>query len=151
MGDQTGYTVNYTYDALGDLATLTDGSGNLIAQYTYDAVDRLARQDDGNGTYTTYAYDAAGELLHIVNYAPGRVHQLRVSTTLMTAWAADQQDDGERHMDLDIQRNRRDDARRFRLHNPAHCEPGRGVLLRRSRQPHGDDHNSVTNVYTTNE
>ena len=28
------------------------------------------RQDNGNGTYTTYAYDAAGDLLHLVNYAP---------------------------------------------------------------------------------
>ena len=70
MVDQTGYTVDYTYDSLGNLATLTDGSGNLIAKYTYDAVGRLAREDDGNGTYTTYSYDAAGELLHLVNYAP---------------------------------------------------------------------------------
>jgi RHS repeat-associated protein len=70
MVDQTGYTVNYGYDSLGNLATLKDGSGNLIAQYTYDAVGRLAREDDGNGTYTTYAYDAASELLHLVNYAP---------------------------------------------------------------------------------
>ena len=70
MVDQTGYTVNYTYDSLGNLATLTDGSGNLIVQYTYDTVGRLSRKDNGNGTYTTYAYDAAGELLHLVNYAP---------------------------------------------------------------------------------
>ena len=41
MVDQTGYTVNYTYDSLGNLATLTDGSGNLIAKYTYDTVGRL--------------------------------------------------------------------------------------------------------------
>ncbi len=70
MVDQTGYTVNYTYDSVGRLWTLTDGSGNLIVQYTYDTVGRLSQKDDGNGTYTTYAYDAAGELLHLVNYAP---------------------------------------------------------------------------------
>jgi YD repeat-containing protein len=70
MVDQSGFTVNYTYDAVGRLAALRDGSNTLIVQYTYDVVGRLARKDNGNGTYTTYAYDAAGELLHLVNYAP---------------------------------------------------------------------------------
>ena len=27
-------------------------------------------QDLGNGVYTTYDYDAAGQLLHLVNYTP---------------------------------------------------------------------------------
>ena len=71
MVDQTGFTVNYSYDALGNLSTLTDGSGNLIVHYTYDTVGNLSREDHGNGTYVTYAYDAAGELLHLINYAPG--------------------------------------------------------------------------------
>ena len=70
MVDQTGFTVNYTYDALGNLSTLTDGSGGLIVQYTYDILGRLSREDHGNGTYVTYAYDSAGELLHLINYAP---------------------------------------------------------------------------------
>ena len=30
MVDQTGFTINYSYDAAGRLAELTDGSGNLI-------------------------------------------------------------------------------------------------------------------------
>ena len=70
MVDQTGFTVNYTYDALGNLSTLADGSGGLIVQYTYDILGRLSREDHGNGTYVTYAYDSAGELLHLINYAP---------------------------------------------------------------------------------
>jgi RHS repeat-associated protein len=70
MVDDTGFTVNYSYDTVGNLANLTDGSGNLIVRYSYDAVGRLSREDHGNGTYVTYEYDAAGELLHLVNYAP---------------------------------------------------------------------------------
>ncbi len=70
MVDQTGFTVNYTYDAAGRLATLADGTGALIDQYTYDAAGRLKREDKGNGTYTTYEYDLAGDVLHLVNYAP---------------------------------------------------------------------------------
>ncbi len=71
MVDQTGYAVNYSYNALGKLATLTDGSGNLIAQYTYDVLGRLSQQTNGNGTYTTYSYDAAGDILSVINCAPG--------------------------------------------------------------------------------
>ncbi len=68
--DQSGFTVNYRYN-LGLLAGLTDGSGNPIVTYTYDAVGRLSRKDLGNFTYTTYAYDLAGNMLHLANYAPG--------------------------------------------------------------------------------
>jgi RHS repeat-associated protein len=70
MVDQTGFTVNYGYDTAGRLASLTDGTGNSIVQYAYDAVGRLSRKDNGNGTYTTYAYDAASDLLHLINFAP---------------------------------------------------------------------------------
>ncbi len=71
MVDQTGFTVNYAYDAVGRLSDLTDANGNLIVTYTYDADGRLSEQTDGNGTYTTYQYDADGNILHLVNYAPG--------------------------------------------------------------------------------
>ncbi|HEY4233761.1 MAG TPA: RHS repeat-associated core domain-containing protein, partial [Lacipirellulaceae bacterium] len=70
MVDETGYTVNFSYNAQGNLSTLTDGSSNLIVHYTYDAAGRLSREDHGNGTYVTYSYDAAGDLLDLVNYAP---------------------------------------------------------------------------------
>jgi RHS repeat-associated protein len=68
MTDQAGNSVHYGYNALGQLALLTDGNGNSIAAYSYDALGRLARGDNGNGTYTTYEYDAAGQLTHLVNY-----------------------------------------------------------------------------------
>ncbi len=67
--DQTGFTVNYTYDALGRLSELTDGSGNLIVQYTYDAAGNLSQKDNGNGTRTVYTYDGDGDVLSITNYA----------------------------------------------------------------------------------
>ena len=56
---------------LGRLSELTDGSGNLIVQYTYNNLGQLAKKLNGNGTYTTYAYDAAGNLTSEINYAAG--------------------------------------------------------------------------------
>ena len=69
--DQTGYTVNYQYDSAGRLAGLTDGQNAVLVTYTYNSIGQLARKDLGNGTFTSYAYDANGQLLHLVNYAPG--------------------------------------------------------------------------------
>src|SRR5262249_19787284 len=54
----------------GLLSELTDGNGKPIVTYTYDRLDRLIREDRGNLTYTTYAYDLAGNILHLANYAP---------------------------------------------------------------------------------
>jgi RHS repeat-associated protein len=71
--DQTGFEVNYAYDAAGRLQKLTDGQGDLIVQYTYNAADRLIQKDLGNGTRTAYQYDAGGNVLSIVNYAPDHV------------------------------------------------------------------------------
>jgi RHS repeat-associated protein len=68
--DQAGFTVNYTYDAAGNLTELTDGKGTLIAKYTYDAACNLIQQDNGNGTRTVYTYDAAGDVRSITNLAP---------------------------------------------------------------------------------
>jgi RHS repeat-associated protein len=70
MADQTGFTVNYTYDSVGRLAKLADGNDALIDQYTYYDDGRLKREDKGKGTFTTYEYDLAGDLLHLVNHAP---------------------------------------------------------------------------------
>jgi RHS repeat-associated protein len=68
--DQTGFTVNYTYDALGRLQRSSDGNNNLIAQYIYDAAGNLIQQNNGNGTFTVYTYDANANVLSITNYAP---------------------------------------------------------------------------------
>src|SRR5712691_4761867 len=71
-----------TYDALGNLLTLTDANnkttqyaydpkGNLIqvtdalsqvTHYTYDAMDRLISQTDPINNTTTFTYDALGKL-----------------------------------------------------------------------------------------
>jgi YD repeat-containing protein len=49
---------------------MTDETGAPIVQYAYDAAGRLERKDLGNGVYTTYDYDAAGQLLQLVNRNP---------------------------------------------------------------------------------
>jgi len=105
--DQTGYQLNYQYDSLGRLASITDGTGAMVVSYQYDADGRLSREDMGNGTYTTYAYDADGNVLHLVNYAPdGTVNSrfdytydsrgLRTSmTTLQGTWNYTYDADGQ--------------------------------------------------------
>jgi RHS repeat-associated protein len=64
-------TTNYIYDPAGRLDKLTDGASQLIVDYDYDAVTgRLQKETNGNGTYTTYQYDAAGQVTKLGNYAP---------------------------------------------------------------------------------
>ena len=62
--------MNYSYDDVGRLAELTDGLAQRIVAYEYDAAGRVSLESNGNGTTTTYAYDAANQLLHLVNFAP---------------------------------------------------------------------------------
>lgn len=60
-GDASRTTTN-TYDAYGQLASVTDALGN-VTKYTYDALgDRLTLTNPA-GVTTSYAYDAAGNLL----------------------------------------------------------------------------------------
>src|SRR5581483_11681791 len=70
MVDQDGFTRNYSYDTVGRLASLRDGQGQAIVSYTYDALSRLSRKDLGNHTFTTFDYDEAGQVRHVVNHAP---------------------------------------------------------------------------------
>src|SRR5262249_35671617 len=65
--DQDGHVVHYAYDPIGRLDTMTDGTGALIVHYEYDAAGRLVKKTMGNGVYTTYEYDAAGNVTHLVN------------------------------------------------------------------------------------
>ena len=66
--DTKTHTTNYSYDDLGRLDQLTDGSGNLIVDYDYHPVSgQLAKETNGNGTYTSYSYDLAGQLISLVN------------------------------------------------------------------------------------
>ena len=71
MTDSTGFKVNYSYDAAGRLSKLANGSGALIVTYTYDTKSRLTKKLMGNGTYTTFAYDADDNPLHLINYSSG--------------------------------------------------------------------------------
>src|SRR5262249_25005650 len=67
---QDGFTVTYVYDDAGRSMELRDGQNNLVVHYTYDVTGPLKRKDLGNRTHTTYEYDPAGQLLHLVNSAP---------------------------------------------------------------------------------
>jgi len=61
--------IQYAYDALGRLSTLTDYSLSKQLSYTYDAAGHIASMTDYNSHTTNYAYTARGELASIT--APG--------------------------------------------------------------------------------
>jgi RHS repeat-associated protein len=75
--------VNYSYTPAGQLAGLTDGNNNNapIVTYVYNNLGQIEAAVDGSGTgsgagpyscpYTTYKYDADGNLVQLVNYASG--------------------------------------------------------------------------------
>ena len=65
-----GYILNYHYDTVGRLSSLTDGTGYEIIRYEYDATGKLTKESKGNGTYTTYEYDPAGQIVSLKNYSP---------------------------------------------------------------------------------
>ena len=71
MVDQAGDVTNYLYNAVGQLAGLTDRNNNPIVTYSYNNVGELIEVADGvsGGPYTTYQYDAVGDVTSIVNYA----------------------------------------------------------------------------------
>ena len=79
--DQTGFTENYNYDAVGRLSEVTDGSGNLIESYAYDPAGNLSSETKGNGTSTRYEYDADGDVTEITNVAPGGTTNSQMSYT----------------------------------------------------------------------
>ena len=55
-------THSYTYDANGNIATVT--VGNKTIRYTYDTAGQLIREDDPNECFTTvWTYDNAGNIL----------------------------------------------------------------------------------------
>jgi YD repeat-containing protein len=85
--DQLGHTLHYQYDAAGRLSRITDETTTQIVLYQYDAAGRMALKTLGNGVYTTYDYDAAGQLLHLVNHKSDANRASRASTTPTTAAA----------------------------------------------------------------
>ena len=70
MVDQSGFAVNYVYDAAGRMDLLRDGSDSMIVDYDYDPLGRLIPETRGNFTVTVYVYDNAGQLLEITHRAP---------------------------------------------------------------------------------
>ena len=80
-----GFTLIYEYDAAGRLWRLRDGLGVEIVRYAYDAAGRLLREDKGNGTYTTYDYDAEGQIAHLRHYSPAGALQTFFDYTYNTA------------------------------------------------------------------
>ncbi|MFQ5965289.1 MAG: RHS repeat-associated core domain-containing protein, partial [Candidatus Scalinduaceae bacterium] len=68
--NQLGHRLDYFYDAVGRLESITDESSAEIVRYHYDTTGRLVRKDLGNGVYTTLKYDNAWQLTELINYKP---------------------------------------------------------------------------------
>jgi RHS repeat-associated protein len=68
--DQAGFTVNYSYNSLGQLVDLSDVSSNVIVKYAYDLIGRLASKSFANGAVTTNSYTSTGLLQSVVNMGP---------------------------------------------------------------------------------
>lgn len=54
------YTVSYTYDANGNILTVTDESGTVTREY--DALNRVTKYIDALGNVILYEYDSCGNL-----------------------------------------------------------------------------------------
>jgi RHS repeat-associated protein len=76
-----GYVLSYAYDSSGRLTRLSDGGGAELVRYEYDASGRLTREVKGNRTATAYTYDAAGQVLSIVNTGPANEVQSQFAYT----------------------------------------------------------------------
>jgi RHS repeat-associated protein len=63
--DSQGNTLQYAYDAVGNLETLTYPDGKQVF-YEYDAADQLTKVTDWAGRKTRYAYDANGRLVEVI-------------------------------------------------------------------------------------
>lgn len=63
--DESGSTISYTYDILGNTTSVTDGEGNVV-NYTYDSNDNLATINS-NGSSNTYLYNGANNISAITH------------------------------------------------------------------------------------
>jgi YD repeat-containing protein len=62
-----GHTTATTYHPDGRVHTVTAADNVVVSTRTYDALGRLATETDGENRSTTYHYDAAGRLTSYVN------------------------------------------------------------------------------------
>jgi RHS repeat-associated protein len=61
-------TLNYTYDALGNIETISEGSTQK-AKYYYDGLNQLIREDNAwLGKTVAYTYDNGGNILLVEEY-----------------------------------------------------------------------------------
>ena len=63
--DSQGNVLQYAYDAVGNLITLTYPDGKQV-HYEYDVADRLVKVTDWANRITSYTYDANGRLTQVV-------------------------------------------------------------------------------------
>ena len=66
VGDTEQFTIYYSYDGLGNITEINDGTETRL--YTYDALNQMTGETiytnaTGMGTKVTYAYDQAGNLV----------------------------------------------------------------------------------------
>ena len=62
-------TYNYTYDVLGNISTISEGSTEK-ARYHYDSLNQLTREDNAYLNKTvTYSYDLGGNITGVNEYA----------------------------------------------------------------------------------
>ena len=61
MTHANGGGTTFTYDASGNLTSLTDPDGNTTT-WTYNDQDQLIQETDPLGTSAYYSYDSAGNL-----------------------------------------------------------------------------------------
>ncbi|MGW1976921.1 polymorphic toxin type 30 domain-containing protein, partial [Streptomyces sp. NPDC001889] len=71
--DFDGRTLTYGLDAAGRVTSRTDATGGVIT-FVRDLFGRVTRKEAG-GAATTYAYDAAGRLVHAIGPDSELVHQ----------------------------------------------------------------------------
>lgn len=69
--DPFNQTVTYTYDAMGNRASLTYPDGKVIS-YEYDDIDRLTQVTDWNSQSTSYTYNVLGRIVTVLR--PNGVH-----------------------------------------------------------------------------
>ena len=67
-----GFQAVYTYDDLGNVASVKDGTGKLIAgSFSYSASGRLSSLTYGNGTSSSYTYDVIDRMTGLATSQPG--------------------------------------------------------------------------------
>jgi len=64
--DAMGGVTAYTYDKVGNIASVTDANGNMTG-YTYDALGRAVAVTDANGGVTRAEYDYNGNIVKAID------------------------------------------------------------------------------------